>query len=124
MRCGKCHGEHTSVAGVRACHQGLDVVPCTWLVERWYPVVYFPDGDSYDPCEEGPIVEECGADAIFRADDSGWDCVAGHEHTDAQARWEQGWDYAEDDGEARRLAANGVEPRDLVTAGPYRGGAT
>ena len=68
-------------------------------------------GDPDEPCY--PAIVECGAPTRYRADGTGYDCESGHEHTDAQARQAQGWDYAGDDGEALLLARAGVEPREV-----------
>jgi len=89
--------------------------PCGWLVERtvsWYDEET-GDGEGYD------VVEECGAAAVYT--DRGFTCDAGHSHVTAEVRWNEGWDYAEDDGEALRLSRAGTEPRDFVTGGTYRG---
>lgn len=41
---------------------------CSWLVD----IGYTEDGDR--------VIRDCGAPAAERADGSGWDCQAGHEH--------------------------------------------
>lgn len=111
--CGKCRETHGSVDAIRACYAG-NLHKCDWLVER--TVSWFDeetgDGEGYD------VIEDCGAEAIVT--DRGFTCAAGHEHTYAEIRHAEGWDYAEDPDEAARLARAGTEPRDLVTAGPFR----
>jgi hypothetical protein len=100
IRCGHCGGRHCEVATVRACAQGK-VFVCDWLVER-------PSGEWND---FEPIIEHCGASAVIT--DRGFYCEAGHEHVDQQARMAEGWDYAEDAGEAETMARAGVEPHDM-----------
>lgn len=73
--------------------------PCTWLIEGYG--------------EDGLVHDECGAATRYRPDGSGYDCATGHEHTYAEARQAQGWDYAADEGEAFGLARAGVEPREM-----------
>lgn len=98
ITCGNCKKTHRSVEAVRRCYAG-EAYPCGWQWEerdRW--------GVVYD--ENGPVIHECEALA--------WDtgralvCEDGHEHVWAEARAAEGWDYAEDADEARRLARVGV----------------
>lgn len=106
---------HASVAAVAACHAGAEVGPCGWLVERIH-VNYDPEGGGG---EGWTVTEDCGAEAIFDA--RGYRCAAGHEHVTMEARNAEGWDYAEEYGEARDLAMAGVEPRTMsghVVTGP------
>lgn len=111
MKCGKCKDGHGSVAAVKACYAGATVSACTWLVERWF--------HSGDPDDGGyQAVVDCGAEAIFT--DRGFECAAGHSHVVAEVRSAEGWDYAEDHGEAEILAKWGTEPRDLATGGAFR----
>lgn len=98
ITCGHCHQTHASVRAVRLCSQGAVVVPCGWMVERSY---YDEDG-GYDS------VAECGADAVVT--DRGWSCAAGHAHVTAEARHAEGWDYAEEAGEALAMVGAGVQP--------------
>ncbi len=100
IRCGHCKGTHREVATVKACGQG-NVFACGWLVER-------PTGEWND---FRPEIVECGASAV--EDERGFTCEAGHAHVDAQTRAAEGWDYAEDAGEAENLAKAGVEPFDM-----------
>jgi hypothetical protein len=81
--------------------------PCDWLTRGTRPT-----GDPDEPYYEG--IFECGAPSRMRPDGTGYDCEAGHEHTYAQARQAAGWEYAEDDDEAGRLAKLGVEPRTIT----------
>lgn len=112
--CGKCGGKHDSVAATRACHTG-DLFACHWMVEKWVGWTDEETGQS-----EGDMqVVDCGAEAI--ATERGWTCAAGHEHVTAEARHAEGWEYAEDWGEAKNLAAAGVEPLTMsghVVLGP------
>lgn len=64
---------------------------CGWLVKvtNNNPEPDFPE-DCYD-------IVECGAMVTVRPDNTGWDCEAGHEYTDMETRYNQGWDYHEDD---------------------------
>ena len=92
--CGKCRNTHRLVESVRNCYQGKTILPCDWLIER--------------QTEDGPAIVECGADAIW--DDRGFECAAGHSHVTAEHRRAEGWDYAEDEVEAQRMAARGTIP--------------
>lgn len=89
---------------------------CGWLVEHPAEWVVFDEetgeGDLMDA-----YVTECGAPVTDT--DRGWTCTAGHGHVYAEVRRAEGWDYAEDAGDVRNLTAAGVEPRDLVTGGPF-----
>ena len=64
---------------------------CGWLIKvaNNNPEPDFPE-DCYD-------IVECGAKVTIREDNTGWDCEAGHEYTDMQTRYEQGWDYHDAD---------------------------
>lgn len=99
VTCGNCKETHHSVEAVRRCYAG-EASPCGWQYharDRW-GFVTDEDGER--------IVLECKALA--------WDtgralvCEDGHEHVWAEARAAEGWDYAEDAEEARRLAKVGV----------------
>lgn len=72
--------------------------PCGWLVERLF--VYEEVGET------DLRVVECGAPARFT--DRGFECDAGHSHVNAEYRSREGWDYAEDEHEARLLRRVGV----------------
>lgn len=90
----KHNGTTGTHATVRACYLDPTTHACTWLTE-----VYTEDGLS---------AAECGALAWELPGGRGWACEAGHEHITAQARHDEGWDYAEDRDEAARLAKVGV----------------
>lgn len=95
ITCGNCRNTHDSTAAVRDCYtEGTAIGGCTWMV---------PARD-----EDGPIVIECGAPAF--ATERGWYCVSGHEHVSVLARVEEGWDYAEDAGDAMTLVRAGLQP--------------
>jgi hypothetical protein len=102
-----CHGWHEKVAQVSDCYRKTRVMatdidryfPCNWLIEQ--------------ATEDGTIAVECGA--LARVTDRGFDCEAGHEHVIQEARIAEGWEYAEDEGEAMQLARAGVEPRTFAT---------
>lgn len=100
--CGNCGDRHQAVITVKACHAG-NVLPCVWLVRR--------------DTEDGPQARECGAAAIVS--DAGFWCEAGHAHVSAQVRDAEGWDYAEDDADARRLLAAGRLAVDTRTNRTY-----
>ena len=117
IKCGKCRETHESIHAVRACYAGETIAPCTWLVKRTYSFVDEETGEWWGG-EDGPVVEDCGAEAIFT--DRGFECSAGHSHVFAEIRNAEGWDYAEDRGEAERLSKYGTEPRDLVTGGAFK----
>lgn len=96
IRCGRCSQAHRSVKSVRLCYTGIAIWPCWWEI----------DTRRYD--EDGaPIIETCGADA--QETDRGWGCTAGHEHVSAEIRAAEGWDYADDEDEARLLRSHGVD---------------
>jgi hypothetical protein len=95
IRCGKCKKTHHSVEVVKFCYAG-QVFPCDWLVRAGYD----EDGQQ--------IILECGADAVVTG--RGFQCEAGHEHVTAEARTEEGWEYAEDRAEALGLVKAGVHP--------------
>src|SRR6266851_6293660 len=73
--------------------------PCSWLSQDGWT----EDGE--------PFIAECLAPVFFTAD--GYECLAGHDFVTPEARREQGWDYAADEGEAALLAKYGVEPRHM-----------
>lgn len=108
IKCGNCKATHGSVEAVRLCYGGATIEPCYWLIEGWI--------EDFDGGHKAII--ECGADAIY--DGRGFECVAGHSHVAADVRQAEGWDYAEDRGEAAALVRAGTEPRDLVTGGAFR----
>lgn len=103
IRCGRCRRTHTSVAIVRACHAGWEVTPaaeqqngggCGWMI----PNAYY----DFDYVAQ---VGECGAEIAFGPD--AWVCAAGHEHVGMATRHAEGWDYAEDTGDAATLIRAG-----------------
>ena len=109
IRCGKCANTHTSSDAVRACYEGR-LFTCHWLIEApgHYVVVDEETGEA-DWIEGGVV--DCNAEAI--ATERGWTCAAGHEHVTMQARHAEGWDYAHDAEEAKRLAVAGVDAVDM-----------
>ena len=115
--CANCKATHESVHAVRACHDGATIDRCTWLVERVHSYVDEETGEWWGG-EDGPSIEDCGAEAIYT--DRGFECAAGHSHVHAEIRWQEGWEYAADRGEAESLSKYGTEPRDLVTGGAFR----
>lgn len=90
---------HATVDAVRACHRD-NTAPCHWLVER---VSYTEDGPM-------TTIVDCGALSWPLPGGRGWACEAGHEHVTAEVRAAEGWEYAEDQREARRLEKAGVRP--------------
>ncbi len=96
--CGSCGDRHHQAATVQLCHHGL-VFACPWLVQRGWD----EDGQQ--------VIAECGAAAWEHP--RGFACEAGHEHIDAQTRAAEGWEYAEDAGEAANLVKAGVQPYDM-----------
>lgn len=105
MKCGNCGQTTESVETVKACFAGQRE-PCGWVV----PAGYNEDGACY---------ADCGAHVTFT--ERGWSCEAGHEHVSMEARHAEGWEYAEDYGEAMNLAHAGVEPLTMsgnVVTGP------
>ena len=112
IKCGKCSTpatavRHTSVAAVKACHDGT-LFTCHWAVEKWIGWVDEETGEADGDMQ----IVDCGADAI--ATERGWTCTAGHEHVNIDTRMAEGWDYAQEYGEAMDLARAGVEPRTMT----------
>lgn len=103
---------HHNILEVKECY-GL-VTLCQWQVER---DVCLHEGDEEWPPEWERQVVACGAPV--HEDEHGWRCEGGHSYVDMETRWKEGWDYAEDREEAKRLTAAGTEPRDLVTGGAF-----
>jgi hypothetical protein len=124
VRCGSCKGRHATTAQVFACYVAAGLVEgwflCTWMVRHSERCtdrgIYTDDGEFImcGACEDGGYqVEDCGAPARLLEDGTGFECMAGHSHIDAEARQAQGWEYAEDRYEAKRLVMAGVEPRTM-----------
>lgn len=116
IRCGSCRSRHVTKDEVLRCYIEAGKIEnlfiCGWQYEG-----AIATGDPDEPFYRGVV--ECDAIATIRPDGSGFDCKAGHEHTNAQARQEQGWDYAEDALEAAYLAKHGTEPRQLRDGSPW-----
>lgn len=117
ITCGKCFKTHASTIAVKACYGGADIGPCTWLVERTFTYEDPETGEVWG-FEDGPQIVDCGAETIYT--NRGYECAAGHSHVNAEVRFAEGWDYAEDAEEAARLSKYGTQPRDLVTGGAFR----
>lgn len=62
---------------------------CEWLIRV---ANNNPEPDSIDDCYD---IIPCGAKVTIRANETGWDCEAGHEYTDMETRFREGWDYPE-----------------------------
>lgn len=103
IACGHCQQPHTSVAAVKACSTN-DLFACHWAVERYEGWVDEETGEA----ESWLVTVDCGAEAI--STERGWTCAAGHQHVSMQARADEGWDYAEEYGEAMTMAMAGIEP--------------
>lgn len=88
---------HRTVEGVRRCHAGT-AGPCDWQVQ-----VLTEDGYVVRSCydETGAVLWETARGSV---------CESGHEHVRMEVRHAEGWDYAEDDGDVRSLAAGGLMP--------------
>jgi len=97
ITCGHCGCTHHDVGIVRACHDGATISPCDDLV--------------LDVDEDGPRAVPCEAEAAFTK--TGFWCTNGHEHTDAENRLMQGWDYAEDAYDAGVIMAGARTPRPM-----------
>lgn len=100
---GRDRHQHQTTAEVQECYQaaqdlakGIDVWPCSWLVEGAYD-----DGTKY--------TDDCNAPTRYTDDRGSYECTAGHSHVPADICQEQGWDYADED-EAAGLMRNGVRP--------------
>jgi hypothetical protein len=107
---GQCPGWHETAEAVRRCYVAAGRIDGLWTC-GWQFEGAIATGDPDEPYYRGIL--ECDAPARERADGSGYDCEAGHEHTYAEARQAQGWDYADED-EAAGLAKAGVEPRTMT----------
>lgn len=95
---------HRTVAEVKACFEaarteklGTEVWPCSWLLEGRYD-----DSSAY--------TYECGLPTVYTDRRGSYRCIGGHDHVPAEVRYEQGWDYAADAGEAALLAKAGTRP--------------
>lgn len=96
---------HETTDVVRSCQQagadearGIEVWPCGWLLEGRYD-----DGSVFTyPCPMPMRVTGPGR----------VECDGGHEHVDAQQRYNEGWDYADED-EADGLVRAGTRPVDM-----------
>lgn len=95
-------GTHTTVDLVRACYLDPNTFTCDWLVE--VPAHWVEEIEDFVDAQ----IVECGALAWELPDNRGWTCENGHEHIRAEVRDREGWDYAEDREEAKRLAKVGV----------------
>jgi hypothetical protein len=99
-----CNGGHNVAADVKACFEAKrdGAWPCTWLIEGRYD-----DGSKF--------TRNCGAPTRYTDEARGiYECSAGHDHVPAQVRAAEGWDYAEDGDEAKRLTFHGTEPRTMA----------
>lgn len=90
---------HVPAAGPDA--HGNTTGGCNWLVER----AGFVGGDDEWPAEWMEWTADCGAEAAYN--DDRFVCANGHEHTSAQARDREGWDYCEDEWDAAVVARAG-----------------
>jgi hypothetical protein len=100
ITCGKCKKTHTAVGLVKACYQGNTGL-CGWQYN--VPTHYSPEAEDFIDA----YTAEC--DALSWWDERGTYCEAGHEHVNAQARHDEGWDYAEDIDEATNLRKHGIQ---------------
>jgi hypothetical protein len=111
IKCGSCRSRHLTKEQVLSCYVEAGKIEGMWLC-GWQYKGLIATGDPDEPYYEGIL--ECDAPARMRADGTGYDCLRGHEHTTAEARQAQGWEYCEDDDEAKQLARAGVEPRTMT----------
>lgn len=56
------------------------------------------------------VTSERGALSWHLAGERGYTCEAGHDHVYAEVRDREGWEYAEDEDEARQLARADATP--------------
>jgi hypothetical protein len=106
-----CHGSHATATAVFRCYVAAGRIDGLWTC-GWQHEGLIATGDPDEPYYQGIV--ECDAPARMYPDGTGYACTDGHSHTFAEARAAQGWEYAEDDDEARRLAGLGVEPRTMT----------
>lgn len=95
-------GAHATVDNVRRCYLDQSAEICNWLIE--IPAHWVEEIEDFVDARQ----VECGMLAWELPEGRGWTCEAGHEHIHAEVRDREGWDYAEDLDEAKRLAAVGV----------------
>jgi hypothetical protein len=97
-----CTGQHATAAEVKSCFQARadGAWPCSWLLEGRYD-----DGSRH--------TYACGAPTRYTDERGSYECDRGHDHVPADVRYEQGWEYAEDADEAKRLVRAGVRPVQL-----------
>jgi hypothetical protein len=88
---------------------------CTWVVEYVPEPIYDEEtGETWYWDDPELPRRDCGAEVAY--DDHHWVCAAGHEHTSAELREAEGWDYADGPEEAAMLASVGVDARPI---GPH-----
>lgn len=88
---------HRSIEGVRRCYANT-AFRCDWNVQVH--------------TEDGPVIRECYdvSGAMAWETTRGWVCESGHEHVRDEVRRAEGWEYCEDDGDAKAVAAGGRMP--------------
>jgi len=92
-----CQGSHEKLWQVKECFEAKarGAFVCGDIIWVW--------------TEDGKVTGRCPRPRYLT--DRGSECTGGHEYIDQQVRISEGWEYAEDEGEARNLAMAGVEPR-------------
>jgi hypothetical protein len=87
---------------------------CTWMVEYCPEPIVCDETGEVDFWDDPQLpIRDCGAEVAYN--DDRWECAAGHEHTSAEARDREGWDYAADAYDAAVIGRGG---KLVVPAGP------
>jgi hypothetical protein len=107
----RCHGSHATREDVYRCWVAAGRIAGLWSC-GWQYEGAVATGDPDEPYYRGIL--ECDAPTRMYQDGTGYSCTDGHDHTFAEARQAQGWDYCEDSDEATQLARAGVEPRTMT----------
>ena len=87
---------------------------CTWMVEYVPAPIVCDETGEVDFWDDPQLpIRDCGAEAAYSEHE--FRCAAGHEHTSAELRDRQGWDYADSEWDVAVLALAGKTYR---PAGP------
>lgn len=93
---------------------GLTVFPCGWLYEVPTHTLYPADAEWY-PDSPSDVYTTLACSALAIGDERSWVCEHGHEHVHAEARFNEGWDYYDDDEIAAFATGHAAIPGGIVT---------